>query len=291
MESKLRDKCTVDDFSGKQKVYSDLNTVSWQEDTTRIGNSTPQEVTGDKRVLTKRDFSCQVIFGRNDTDYIVKELTTPGSDTEMAMKASWARNVDDLIIAAASGTVYGGAEPYTTAITLGSDRKIVVNYTAAAGGASGSNTGLTPEKLIALAKAFELGDVVMGENSISGVEPMKVYLAISPRQKENLWTFVATAPNSPYAAMMSDFLSGKSTKLFGFETLVSNRLYINTGTDVRTCPAWAPLGIKVVPDGYQVMVDRLAEKKHAIQLSAYTQFGTMRRFEKMVGEIYCDESP
>ena len=79
--------------------------------------------------------------------------------------------------------------------------------------------------------------------------------------------------------------------LFGFSPIISNRLQYNSGTDVRTCLAWTPMGLKIVPDKYSVLVDRLPAKKHAIQLSAYTQMGTLRRFEKHVGQIYADESP
>lgn len=288
MQAKLRDKCTIDDFAGKQKVYNDLNTLAWQEDTTRIGDSDPQEISGDKRQITKRDFSCQAIFGRKDSAYLQKELTTPGSDVEQAMKASWARNVDDLIIAGATGTVYGGAEPYITPITLPSNRIIAVDYVASG---SPANSGLTPSKMLALAKRYELDDVMMGEQTISGVDPMKVYLAIGPQQKVDLWAFVQASPNAPWAQMISDFLNGKSPMLFGFNGVVSNRLAHDNSSDIRTTISWTPMGLKIVPDEYTIKVDELATKKHAIQLSAYTQFGTMRRYEKHVGEILCDESP
>jgi hypothetical protein len=284
MTSKLRDKCTVDEFEGKQKVYNDLNTLAWQEDTTRFGDSNPQEVTGDKRVLTKRNFSCMALFDRNDTNYIVKELTTPGSDTEMAMQASWSRSVDDLIIAGASGTVYGGAEPYVTPITLPGNRSIAVNYVPTG---SPTNSGLTIAKIRSLAKQFELDDVMMGENTISGADPMCVYLAIGPKQKENLLAYVDSAPNAPFATMIGDAMMGKGL-LFGFKVVITNRLQY--ASNIRTCLAWSPMGVKIVPDKYEINVDRLAEKKHAIQLAAYTTFGTMRRFEKHVGQIYCDES-
>lgn len=289
LTSKLRDRCTVDDFAGKQKVYNDLNTVAWQEDLTRIADSDPEEITGDKRVLTKRNFSCQTIFDRNDSDYLVKELTTPGSDTEMAMKASWARSIDDLIIASVTATVYGGAEPYTTAIDIAAGQTIAVDYASTPIAATTTNSGLTPLKLMALARVFEQNDVMMGENTIAGSDPMKVYLAIGPAQKENLWYYVTAAPNAPWANMVGDFLTGKSANLFGFQGLVSNRL-TSTGTTIRSCIAWSPMGIKIVPDKYTIKVDELPSKKHAIQLSAYTQFGAMRRFEKHVGVILCDES-
>lgn len=287
LESKLRDKCTVDEFEGKQKVFNDLNKLVWQEDTTRFGDSNPQEISGDKRVLTKRDFSCMTIFDRNDSDYVVKELTTPGSDTEMAMQAAWHRSVDDIIIAAGAGTVYGGPEPYVTPITLPSNQSIAVDYVPTG---SAVNSGLIIPKIRALAKRFELNDVMMGENTISGVNPTTVFLAIGPKQKEDLQAYIDSAPNAPFATMIGDAINGRGL-LFGFKLVITNRLPYTSSTDVRTCLAWSPAGIKVVPDRYNVRVDPLPEKKHAIQLAAYAKFGAMRRFESHVGQIYCDESP
>ena len=255
--SKLRDKVTIDEFQGKEKVYRDLSTLVWRERLNRLGDSLPQEIQGYKRKLTKRDFACQHISDRKDAEYIVAQLTTPGSEIEQAMRMSWNRKVDEMIAQGVSATVYGGAEPYVTPITLTGSRQVAVNYVKP--GDTPANSGLTPWKLIELAR-----------NNVT----------IATKHFANVW-----------AQMMKPFLADESQKLFGFHIVMSNRLTLDGATDVRTCVAWAREGMVVVPENMQIMVDRLPEKDHAIQVSAYADYGVMRRYEEKVGEVYCDESP
>lgn len=283
MVSKLRDKVTVDEFQGKEKVYRDLSTLVWRERLNRLGDSAPQEIQGFKRKLSKRDFACQHISDRKDAEYIVSQLTTPGSEIEQAMRASWNRKVDEMIVIGASATVYGGAEPYVTPITLSASQQVAVNYVNTG---SPANSGLTPWKLIELARKFAVQEVFL-----EGEGATEVYLAIGPKQKQDMYAYVAASPNDVWGQMIAAWLNGSSKKLFGFNIVLSNRLTLDAATDVRTCVAWAKEGIMVVPENMSIMVDRLPEKDHAIQVSAYADYGVMRRYEEKVAEVYCDESP
>lgn len=281
--AKLRDKVTVDSFEGKEKVYRDLSTLVWRERLNRLGDSLPQEVQGYKRKLTKRDFACQHISDRKDAEYIVAQLTTPGSEIEHAMRMSWNRKVDEMIVQGVSATVYGGAEPYVTPINVSASQQVAVNYVNTG---SPANSGLTPWKLIEAARKFEIQEIFL-----QGEGASDVYLAIGPKQKQDLYAYVAASPNDVWAQMMKPFLADETQKLFGFKVVMSNRLTLDSGTDVRTCVAWAKEGVMVVPENMQIMVDRLPQKDHAIQVSAYADYGVMRRYEEKVMEIFCDESP
>lgn len=283
-ESKLRSRVTVDSFPGKEKVYKDLSKLVWTERKNRLTDSTPQEVEGFKRKLSKRDFKCQVIFDRKDKDYIVSELSTPGSDTEQAMRMAWNRQVDEMTALGVSAVVYGGADPYVTPITVPGSRQIAVNVVKP--GDTPANSGLNPWKLIATRKAFQLSDV-----EISGAGAEEVYLAISPQQEQDLYQYIAASGNDVWAKMIETWITDQTKKLFGFNVIVSNRLQLNAGTDVRTCVAWTKRGMMIVPEAMQIKVDELPEKDHAIQLAAYADYGVMRRYEEHVAEIYCDESP
>jgi hypothetical protein len=283
MVAKLREKVTVDAFGGKEKLYKDLSTLVWRERLTRLGDSQPQEIEGYKRKLSKRDFACQVIFDRKDKDYLQDELSKPGSETETAMRASWNRNVDEMIVAAVTATVYGGAEPYVTAITVPSSREVAVDYVHTG---STANSGLTPWKVINLKKKFELAEVF-----IDGEGSEEAFLAISPKQEEDLWAFVgADYKTEAWAQPLARFLAGETDKLFGFTVKKSNRLTLSA-SDVRTCVAWVKSAIMVAPENMQIRVDELPSKDHAIQLAGYADYGAMRRYEEKVGVIYCDESP
>lgn len=284
--SGLRDKVTVVEFGGKEQVFTDIGEVVWNETAGRLEDSNPQEVTGERRKLSKRDFSCQVIFDRTDKDYLEKELMTPGSLTEQSMKAAWARKMDELIAAGVVATVYGGADPYTTTIDITSAQEVAVNYVNTG---SPANSGLTPWKLIELARKFKVNDVSVGSNTISGYSAPPVWLAIGPQQEADLWAYVQSSGNDVWAAQIAAYLNGQTNKLFGFSVVQSNRLPYVSGTGVRSCVAWAPSAMLMVPDKYEIHIDVLPQKKHAIQLSAYAKHGIMRRREEEVGVIYADE--
>lgn len=282
--SKLRDRVTVDSFSGKEKLYKDLSTLTWRERLTRLGKTTPQEIQGFKRKLSKRDFTCAHISDRKDKDYIVSELTTPGGEIETAMRMAWNRKVDELIAQGVSATVYGGVEPYVTPINIAAAQQVAVNYQP---GSGTNNLGLTPWKLIEAARKFEIQEVFLqGEGS------ERVTLAISPKQKADLWEFVgADYKTETWVGPLGRFLNGETDMLFGFNVVVSNRLTLNSSTDVRTCVAWAKSAMMVAPENMTIKVDELPEQEHAIQVAAYADYGAMRRYEERVMEIYCDESP
>jgi len=282
--SRLRNRVTTDSFQGKEKVYKDLSTLVWSERFGRLGNSLPQEVEGYKRKLMKRDFFCQVIFDRKDRDYLVDELTRPGSETEMAMRMSWNRKVDELIATGISATVLGGPEPYVTDITLPGSQKVAVNF--AKPGDTPANVGLTPWKLLEAKRILESHDIFL-----DGEGAEEVFIGISPKQEIELAAYVAASPNDVWAKMISSWMEGASKKLFGFNVVKSNKLLFDAGTDIRTLPVWSRSGVMVVPENMQIKVDELPEKQHAIQLSAYADYGVIRRYEERVVEIAVDESP
>ena len=278
--AKLARRVTVDSFEGKEKIYTDIDQVEFVQKRGRLQKTVRKEITGNKRKMTRSDFSCHYIFDRNDNDFLA-QLGEPTSELQVEMRMAFQRSLDDGIITAASGTVYGGEDPYVTPITLPSTQKVAVDYVPSGAAA---NSGLTPDKLQRAIKLFE------DKNLDLTMEDFVI--AIGPKQKEDLFQFVKSAPSSAYAGMIGDWLSGKTDKLFGFTVIISTRLYLNTisGTEaVRTCLAWSRRGIYACPDKLEVMIDVLPDLEHAKQVSAYGQWGFMRRREERVVEIYCDE--
>jgi hypothetical protein len=291
MHSALRDKVTIEDFKGKSNVYTDIGEVTWNEQTGRLEDSNPQEITAFRRKLMKRNFDCQVIFDRTDEEYVVQQLTTPGSVVEQAMKAAWAEKFDNMLATSVTATVYGGAAPnYSTAIDIDSTAEVASTYVHTGSPAA---SGLTPWKLIELVRKFNVRKVNVGGDgqTITGLNSKPVWLAIGSKQKSELWTYVSGAGNEVWANAFMAFLNGQTNKLFGFNVVMTEELPLNSSTDVRSCVAWTPTGMIIVPDKYEFKVDVLPTKKHAIQLTAYAQYGAMRRREEEVGVIYADESP
>ena len=274
----LADRVTIDDFEGKENIYTDLSQVSFIKKRGRLQKTISQEATANKRKMTRQDFSCHIIFDRGDNQ-LLGMLGEPTSEIQVEMRMAFQRSMDDGIIEAASGTVYGGVDPYVTPITLPATQQVAVNYVPSGAAA---NSGLTPDKLQRTIKLFE-------DNTLN-MEREDFVLAIGPKQKEDLFAFVKAAPNTAYALMIGDWLSGKTNKLFGFTVIVTTRLARNASTDVRTCLAWSRRGIYAAPSKMEVMIDVLPDQEHARLISSYGQWGFMRRYEERVVEIYCDES-
>lgn len=278
--AKLARLVTIDQFDGKEKIYTDIDQVSFTEKRARLQKTVLNEVTGSKRKMTRRDFSCHYIFDRGDKQ-LLGMLGQPDSELQVEMRYAFQRSLDEGVAEAASATVYGGADPYVTAITLPSTQKVAVDYVFTG---STANSGLTPAKLQRAVKLIEDQDQDLTAEDF--------FLAIGPKQKEDLFTYALTAPNDKYAAMIVDWYNDPmSKKLFGFTTKITNRLEHNTSTDVRTCFAWSRRGIYACPDKLEVKINERADMEHAIQISAYGQWGFMRRREERVVQILCDESP
>jgi hypothetical protein len=275
----LANRVTIDNFEGKEKVYTDLDKVEFVQKRGRLQKTITQEATGKKRKMTRKSFSCHIIFDRDDNQ-LLGMLGEPTSEIQVEMRYAFQRSMDDGLIEAASGTVYGGVDPYVTPIVLPNAQKIAVNYVSSGAPA---NSGLTPNKLQAAIKRFE-------DNTLS-VNSEEFVLAIGPKQKEDLFQYVQSAPSSAYAMMIGKWLNNPNEKLFGFTVIVSTRLALNVGTDVRTCLAWSRRGIYAAPSTMTVKIDELPDQEHAKQISSYGEWGFMRRYEERVLEIYCDESP
>lgn len=278
---KLGNRVRVDQFSGKEKVYQDIEELEFRRRQGRLTQSTPTQITAHNRKLSKLEFNCQVIFDRLDDEFL-GSLGRPDSETMEAMRMAFDRTVDEQVAIAASDTVYGGAEPYTTAITLPASQAVAVNYVKA--GATPANSGLTPQKIIRAAAILEENEVDPNEEECC--------LVINPKGKQDLMSYVESSPNEVWARMITAWLEGKDSKLFGFTPIVSNRLVTNTSTDVDTAFAYSKSrGIVVAPGALQTHIDIRPDLNHAVQISAYGLWGFMRRYEKSVVTIACDRTP
>jgi hypothetical protein len=87
-------------------------------------------------------------------------------------------------------------------------------------------------------------------------------------------------------------LAAGSVDMFaGFKFIRSERLTLNSGTDVRTCFAWAKSGIKFADGGRQTYIDVLPSRRHAKQIRGVFRCGAVRTENKRVVRVYADESP
>ena len=270
-------KVLVDNFSGKEKVYSDMEEFEFVRRSGRLTNSTPDEVEAHNRKLVKVDFKCQKIFDRLDDEFL-GSLGRPDSEVLQGMRMAWNRTVDTEVAKAATATVYGGAEPYVTAIDLPDSQKVAVDYVRSG---SATQSHLTIDKL-------RRAKTILEENSVFPAEE-DVCVAINPLAEDHLAQEVEDAGNDIWANMVGRWLNGETDKLLGMYVTKTNRLA--TASNIDSVFVYAKKrGILVAPDKLETRIDIRADKDHAVQISAYGLYGFMRRYEKTVVEIKCDRT-
>jgi hypothetical protein len=284
--SKFSSRIKVEGFEGKENVYNSLEKRTFKSRVGRLQQSAPTEAELHARKLTKVPFYDQAIFDKWDKEFLGK-LALPDSETIQAMKAAYARLIDEEVCKAADATVYGGQEPYITAIDLDDAQKVDVQLGYS--GQSAANVGLTPQKLIAAMKIFKENDIYPEEEEL--------ILAINPAAEQDLYDYIRTAGNDVWANMIAKWAeSGGTTKLFGFTVVCTNRILRNqtigaNNTGIDKCFAYsAKRGIYMAPEKLEIHMDVLPTQQHALQLSAYATLGFMRRFEKGVVMIPCDRN-
>lgn len=271
---KLGSRVKVDSFTGKEKIYNDMETLSFTRRTGRLTASNPTEIELHARKLVKLDFKCQVIFDRMDKEFL-GSLGRPDSETLQSMRMAWNRLVDEKICEAADATVYGGEEPYVTAIDLPSTQIVEGNYVHTGNAA---NSHMTPWKIIEAANILE-------ENEVDPLTE-ECILVMNPRAKAELMEYVEAGDNETWANMIAAWLNNPNGKLFGFQVVLTNRLEDNGTEDL--CFAYSRnRGIICAPDKLETSIDVRPDLDHAVQISAYGTYGFMRRYEKTVVQIQC----
>lgn len=279
--SKFAGRVKVDSFTGKEKIYNHLEETTFERRAGRLQQSAPIEAELHARKMVKLDFRRQFIFDKWDREFL-GNLGLPTSEVITNLKMAWARLLDEQTCIAASATVYGGVEPYVTAIDMPSTQEVAANYIP--GGTSTVNTGLTPQKIIR-------ARTILHENGIDTMNE-ECILAINPKAEADLMEYVEDAPNDVWAKMLTAWMENRGSKLFGFTVVCSNHLVNASATDITTCFAYSKeRGIYMSPDNLQTSLDVRPDLDHALQVSAYGTVGFMRRQEKAVVEIFCDESP
>jgi hypothetical protein len=202
-------------------------------------------------------------------------LADPTSSyVENAVRAA-NRQLDDLIINAAFGSVYTGKTGSTT-VSFANDggETIAVNYVES-GAAADSN--LTIGKLRYARKLLD--DAEAGEDDL--------FMVIGPSQRQSLLR--STEVSSSDYNTVKALVNGEIDTFMGFKFIVSNRLLSNTG-NVRRCIAFGRQGLLLaLAKDITVNVDMLPGKHYSTQTYVSILAGSTRMWGEKVIEVLCDE--
>lgn len=261
---------------GKERRISQIGQINMRPVVTRNGQTVPQDLPMAARFLRVRGYDAVTWIDEWD-EISLGDLPAPQSESVQAHAMAARRQIDDTIIEAATGTAYIG-ETGTTAVDLGNSQKVAVTYHA---GGTSANTGLTLDKLIRAKFLLDTAEVPMDNR----------YFAASAKQLSDLLSDVDQVSNSRYSDVKA-LVDGNVDKFLGFTFVYSERLYLDTATDIRTCFAWYRDGIALSETVQpRARIDILPTQNHSIQIRTTLVAGATRLQEPYVIAVYCDQSP
>ena len=268
--SRLRAAVRVEAVRGKQAFFDQIGSQSASVRTTRAADTLLNDTPHARRMVTLADYEVADLIDDQDK---LRMIVDPTSSYAQAQAFAIGRSMDDVIITAATGDAKTGETGGTTT-ALPSGQKVAVNL-------SGSNEGLTIGKLREAKYLLDNNDV---DPSIPRV------MVVGPKQIQDL--LESTNITSSDFNTVKALVQGEVNTFMGFQFITSTRLAHNSGTDVRTCFAYAVDGLTLaVAKDLTVRIDERPDKGYAVQVYACMSIGATRMEEEKVVEISCDESP
>jgi len=261
MGSLLRDKVRQESVVGKNAFFDQVGSVTAQLKTSRHSDTPQIDTPHSRRRVSLADYEYADLIDQQDK---VRLLIDPTSSYAQAAAYAMGRAMDDVIIAAATGTAFTGE----TGATSESAQTPI-----AAGG-----TGLTIAKLRTAKQTFDLASV---DPSIPR------HIVVGPEQITNL--LGTTEVTSSDFNTVKALANGEVNSFLGFNFTVSNRL-AKSGND-RTCIAFAQDGITLgIGKDVNARIDERADKSYATQVYYCMSIGATRMEQSKVLGIVCQEA-
>lgn len=269
LESYFQDKVTIKQISPGAKLYMDY-----------IGEFTPQLIVGrnsdtpclipdhSRRRINARTFVSSTLIDPPDAE---RALSDPASQYMTGFRAGFMRKIDIDLAAAAIGNAYSvvGEDLTETAVPLPATQIV----------SEAGTVGMTLQKIRHALLMFNRNDVPTEEPK---------WLALSAQAIYDLQGEVELTEAEQGALKI--ITSGEVAKVFGFKTVMSNRLAISAGL-IRSNFAWvrSGLGLGMIYDIKTKLTTR-DDKNHAVQPWMSMDFGATRLQEKLVVEIQSYET-
>lgn len=240
----------------------------------RIAATAISVIETQKRANYPEKFQAVKHFDEFDEVWLA-EQSKPTSQTFLEFKAGFNRKMDDLIIAAATGTSKTGNNG---AVDTDLPTSQVVSVDT-----GGTGSGMNLAKILDAKQLME-------ENEVFGqdIDGDEAYLVLNAKALRALYD-EAKITSSDYAGELQALYNGEIDQFLGFNFIRTERLAV--ATNIRTCFAFVKSGIAL--DIWQNPKFKLSERNDfndAAQLRGTAAAGATRLEEVKVVEIPCDES-
>jgi len=216
-----------------------------------------------RRKVTMDDYDWADLIDQEDK---VRMLISPQSEYAKAGAYAMGRAMDDAIIAAATGTAYGGVSGGTT-IALPSAQKVAVG-----------TSGLSLEKLISAKEILDAADVDPDEER---------YMICTAKQMSDLLA-LEKITSADYATVKA-LVQGAIDSFMGFKFIRSERLGTDGNGDRQVLAfTKSAMGLALGRD-IATKISERADKNYATQVFLSMTIGATRVEDEKVVEIACSE--
>jgi len=271
--SVLRDFVNVDNaIVGKTKFTEQIGSTEAQKKVSRHSDSPLVNTPHARRAYSLEDYEWGDLIDKNDK---VRMLIDPTSSYAQAAAFAMGRAMDDVIIAAATGTAKTGVSGGTDT-DLPASQKVLKD--SQDNDASPATHGLSPQKLRAAMTIFH-------ENSVP--EDEEKFMVVSPKAIQSLLTHkeVASTDFNTVRALVN----GEIDTFMGFRFIISNRLAV--ASNVRDCFAYVRSGIELgVGQDVMARIEERPDKSFSTYVYYCMTIGATRLEEEKVVKIEVDEA-
>jgi len=259
--SRLRDAVRSETVTGKSHFFERIGSVAAEKRTSRHSDTPRMDTPHSRRKVTMDDYDWADLIDQEDK---VRMLISPQS--EYAMAGAWAmgRAMDDAIIAAATGTSFGGVSGGTS-VALPSTQKIVHG-----------SAGLTLAKLIEAKEKLDANDVDPDEAR---------YMIVTSKQMSNLLN-LEKVTSSDYASIKA-LVQGQIDTYLGFKFLRTERIAASGGDNLALAFTQSAIGLALGRD-IQTKISERDDKNYATQVFLSMTIGATRVEDEKVVEIACN---
>jgi hypothetical protein len=261
--SRLRDACRSESITGKSHFFERIGATAAQKRTSRHSDTPRMDTPHSRRKVSLDDYDWADLIDQEDK---VRMLISPTS--EYAMAGAWAmgRAMDDALIAAATGTAYGGVAGGTS-VSLPSGNKV----------AHGS-AGLTLAKLLSAKEIIDSSDVDPEESR---------FVICAAGQISDLLN-VTQVTSSDYNTVKA-LAQGEIDTYLGCKFIRSQRLGTDTNGNRQVLMfTKSALGLALGAD-INTKISERADKNYATQVFLSMSIGATRIEEDKMVEIACTE--
>lgn len=260
-ESRLREAVTVETVHGKRAAFDQIGVVSAVEVTTRHADTPYIDTPHGRRWLTVRDFVAADLLDNWDK---AKLLADPASDYAQNFGRSMNRQIDDLIIEAATAvTVTGETGSGTEAFDTTNQQ-------------FGTGSAITLSKILQGVELLRAAEVDPNDDPITVVMPMRFMRILLLEAPPN----VSSSDYNTVRALMT----GEVKSFLGINWILSERIPL-VGSE-RNALMFSKSGIKLgLAADIETRMDELPGKNYAVQVWSKLQGAAVRMENRRVVRI------